>query len=308
MNNDMPQSLMEAVLHFSDLDVCEDYMARMKWIDSRPICPKCNSDRIGRIKSRRKFQCKEKGCRCQFSAKTDTIFEDSPLGLDKWFVAVWCITNAKNGISSCELARAIGVTQKTSWFMLHRIRAAMKTKSFRKIVGEIETDETFIGGHREFQHANKRSKYGRGPVGKAIVQGLMERGGEVRAIVVPNQRKVTLQGNVRDNVVPGSHVFSDTLASYVGLDADYVHRMIDHTKAYVEGKTHTNTIENFWSLLKRCLDGTYVAVAPSHLGRYVDEQVFRFNARKGSDATRFLQAMLAVPGKRLTYRQLTQPA
>jgi transposase-like protein len=300
-----PVSLVDAVRYFSDPTICESYMVRMKWPDGVIRCPKCGGDNVGAIKSRRKYQCRENGCRRQFSSKVDTIFEDSPLGLDKWFVAVWSIANCKNGISSCELARALKVTQKTAWFMLHRVRCAMKTRSFRKIIGEIEADESFVGGHREFQHKNKRSTYGRGPVGKAIIQGLLERGGEVRAMVVADQRKRTLQGNVRANVTPGASVYSDTLASYVGLDAEYVHKMIDHTICYVLGRVHTNGLENFWSLLKRSLDGTYIAVAPEHLQRYVDAQVFRFNKRKGNDATRFLEVMLSTPGKRLTWKALT---
>ena len=198
-----PTSLLDAVRYFSDLDVCEQYMVRVKWVGKPMTCPKCCSDRIGNVKSRRKYQCKEKGCRCQFSSKVGTIFEDSPLGLDKWFVAVWSICNAKNGISSCEVARAIEVTQKTAWFMLHRIRLAMQTKSFAKITGEIEGDETFIGGKEKNKHASKRLHRGTGTVGKIVVQGLLERGGEVRAKVVASQKRPVLQSVIRENVAPG---------------------------------------------------------------------------------------------------------
>ena len=182
----------------------------------------------------------------------------------------------------------------------------MKTRSFRKIIGEIESDETLIGGKARNMHKDvrKRKITGTGASGKAIIQGLLERG--IRAMVVPDQRRKTLQGNVRSNVTPGASVYSDSLASYIGLDADYIHAMVDHAVAYVVGRVHTNGLENFWSLLKRSLDGTYVAVAPEHLQRYCDEQVFRFNKRKGNDSTRFLEAMLATPGKRLTWKALTE--
>lgn len=206
---DQPQTLIEAVRYFSDLDACDEYLLKIKWPDGKPKCPECDSDNVGRIKSRRKLQCREKGCRKQFSFKTETIFEDSPLGLDKWFVGVWCLVNAKNGISSYELARAIGVTQKSSWHMLHRIRLAMQTKTFKKIVGEIESDETFIGGKRKFMHAKKRRELsGRGTVGKTVVHGILQRTtkdqpSQVRAKVVPNQRNMTLQSEIRRHVKKG---------------------------------------------------------------------------------------------------------
>jgi transposase-like protein len=301
-----PQSLLEAVRYFSDLDTCHQYMVRIKWPDGKITCPKCGGEHVGEIKSRHMFQCKMKGCRKQFSTKVGTIFEDSPLGLDKWFVAVWCIVNAKNGISSHELSRALGITQKSAWHLLHRVRLAMQTKTFSKpLNGEIESDESFIGGKARNMHPGKRKAKGRGTVGKAIVHGLLERGGEARCAVVPSQRRQVLQSMVRQHVQKGSAVYTDALASYEGLDAEFVHKAIDHAKCYVEGRVHTNGIENFWSLLKRCIHGTYVAVAPFHLGRYLDEQTFRFNKRKGSDATRFLEAMLSVCGKRLTFAELT---
>jgi transposase-like protein len=317
-----PQTLIEAVRYFSDLDLCHSYMVGVKWPDGKITCPECGADNIGTIKARPAgigsdgkkkrarqptLQCKNVECRKQFSAKVGTIFEDSPLGLDKWFVAVWCITNAKNGISSCEVARAIGVTQKTAWFLLHRIRLAMQTGSFEKFKGEIESDETFIGGKAKFMHAAKREEriQGRGTVGKTIAQGILQRGGKVRVSVVPDQKKETLQRNVRRNVMPGAHVFTDTLRSYEGLSVQYVHGMVDHSAGqYVDGKIHTNGMENFWSLTKRCLKGTYVAVAPWHLFRYLDEESMRFNERWGNDAERFVTVLSRIAGRRLTYKAL----
>jgi transposase-like protein len=302
--DDTPKSLLAAVRYFSDAKVCFETMLSAKYPDGKVTCPKCGCDKVGVIRSRSLLQCKAKDCRKQFSVKVGTIFEDSPLGLDKWFVAVWCIANAKNGISSCELARALEVTQKTAWFMLHRVRLAMKTGTFRKLAGEVEVDETFIGGKSKNKHAHKRTA-GRGPVGKAIVQGLLERDGEVRAQVVGSTDEKTLQTTVRRSVEFCSQVYTDAAPAYNGLALNYWHKAVDHINQYVVGRVHTNGIENFWSLLKRTLGGTYIAVAPFHLNRYVDEQVWRFNARKTDDGGRFRSALAGTVGKRLTYRVLT---
>lgn len=282
-------------------------MLPVKWPDGKPKCPKCNGDKVGIITSRSMLQCKAKDCRKQFSVKVGTIFEDSPLPLQQWFVAVWCIANAKNGISSHELSRALGVTQKTAWFMLHRIRLAMRTKSFGKLKGEVEVDETFIGGKAANMHKKEREKRikGRGAIGKAIVQGLIQRDGEARCEVVANTDAQTLQGTVRRNVEFGSTVYSDAAPAYAELCFNYFHKSVDHITKYVEGRVHTNGLENFWSLFKRALKGTYVQVAPFHLHRYVDEQTWRFNARKTTDGNRFKRVLAAVIGKRITYRLLT---
>lgn len=205
--NDTPKTLLEAVRYFSDPKICFEHMLQAKWPLSNPTCPKCGSERVGVIRSRSMLQCKDVKCRKQFSVKVDTIFEDSPLGLDKWFVAIWCIANAKNGISSYEIARALGVTQKTAWFMMHRIRMAMKARSFRKLAGTVEADETFIGGRSKNMHRSKRERRirGRGAVGKAIVQGLLERGGEVRTEMVASTDDLTLATNVRRHVKSAAH-------------------------------------------------------------------------------------------------------
>jgi len=270
---EMPKTLIDAVRYFSDVDKCNELMTEIKWPNQAIICPHCAGERIGKIETRKMLRCKD--CRKQFSYKIGTIFEDSPLGLDKWFVAVWCISNAKNGISSHELGRALGVTQKTAWFMLHRVRLAMRTNSFRKsLEGEVESDETFIGGAMKFMHKHKRAQKprGTGGVGKVVVHGLLQRtnGDEpskVRLAIVPNQKRRTLQWEIRQNVKRGTVVYTDKLASYEGLDSEYVHNMIDHAVSYVEGRVHTNGIENFWSLLKRMLKGTYVSVAFAAVSR-----------------------------------------
>lgn len=302
---ELPQTLIAAVRYFSDLSVCNKYMRKIKWPDGKIVCPFCQSDRIGEVVTRHLLRCKD--CRKQIYLKANTIFEDSPLGLDRWFVAVWCIANAKNGISSHELGRALGVTQKTGWFMLHRIREAMRTGTFEKLKGTVESDETFIGGEARNMHKHKREKRikGRGAVGKAIVQGLLERGGEVRCKVAASTEASELQPEIRRNVEPESTIYTDAHLSYQGLKDRFIHQTIDHATKYVEGQVHTNGIENFWSLLKRTLKGTYVSVAVFHLLRYLDEQAFRFNARHGNDAERFQTVMLAIVGRRLTYRLLT---
>ncbi len=301
-----PATLIEAVRYYSDLGLCEKKMSGMKWPDGKVTCPKCGGRAIGRIESRRVFQCKNPDCRKQFSVKVGTIFEDSPLSLDKWFAAVWCIANAKNGISSCELARALGVTQKSAWFMLHRIREAMKTGTFRKLKGEVEVDETFVGGEARNMHKHLREKRirGRGTVNKAIVQGVLERGGEVVTAVVRDTEGETLRPTVYRNVEWGAKVYTDAHKSYAGLSRSFAHSMIDHAIEFVRGTVHTNGIENFWSLFKRSLKGTWTHVAAFHLERYCREQAWRFNNRKTNDGIRFERALAGVVGRRITYRQL----
>jgi transposase-like protein len=304
--NDLPQTLIEAIRYFSDAQVCHDFMVKMRWPDGKISCPRCGGNRVGFISTRRTWQCK--GCKKQFSTKLGTIFEDSPLGMDKWLPAVWLIANAKNGISSHELARSLGVTQKSAWHMLHRIRLAMQAGTFNKMKGQVEADETFIGGKARNMHPGARKVKGTGTVGKTVVMGLLERHGEVRTKVVPNTRRSSVAAEVRANVCHGSEVFTDALRSYNGLCDDYAHQVIDHAECYVKGNAHTNGLENFWSLLKRSIRGTYVSVQPFHLFRYLDEQTFRFNKREGSDFTRFLEVLLSVAGKRLTFKPVTGDA
>jgi transposase-like protein len=308
---DTPETLVEAVRYFSDLEVCHAYMAKIRWADGKPVCPSCEAkgDRIGQIATRHMLRCKD--CRKQFSHKVGTIFEDSPLGLDKWFVAVWAIANCKNGISSHELARALGVTQKTAWFMLHRIRKAMEVGGFDKMDGPAEADATYVGGKAKNMHKGRREMMiqGRGAVGKTIIHGILQRTSgdfpsQVRADVVVADDAECLLPAVRRNVRYGQQVFTDAARAYGDLCLTHLHKAVDHSVSYAKGQIHTNGLENFWSLLKRSIGGTYVAVAPFHLRRYVTEQTFRFNARKGNDAGRFEAAMEGTIGKRLTYREL----
>lgn len=304
-----PTTLQEAIIYFSDQENCIQYLIARRWPDGLVECPTCHRKDVTRLRNQPKFQCKSVHPRRQFSIKVGTIFEDSPLGLDKWLTAVWMITNCKNGVSSYEVHRAIGVTQKTAWFMVHRIRLAMQTESFAdQMSGEVEADETFIGGKSRNMHRDKRARRitGTGGKDKAMVMGILERGGTVRAGVLPDRTKKTLQAQIKKHVLVGSTLYTDALQSYSGLEAEYAHAMIDHAIKYVDGRIHTNGIENFWSLLKRCINGTYVSVEPFHLFRYVDEQAFRFNYRKDlKDGDRFEIVTGRVAGKRLTYKQLT---
>jgi len=303
---DTPKTLQQALRYFSDMDRCVQTLADARWPDG-VICPTCGSKEVRFIATRHIWECKSKHPKRQFSVKVGTVFEDSPIGLDKWFTAAWLIANCKNGVSSYEIMRAIGVTQKTAWFMLHRIRLAMQSGTFEKASGEFEVDESFIGGLSRNMHKNKRAKItGTGGAGKAVVMGLLDRKSKkVRLVHVPNTQRETLQGVVRKYIEGGSYIFSDAWIAYHGLDREYVHQMIDHAETYVRGNVHTNTIENFWSLLKRGLKGTYISVEPYHLFLYLDEQAYRFNTRKEDDAARFAGVMQGVTGKRVTYEKLT---
>lgn len=310
-----PKTLQEAILHYASLDVCQQELVAARWPDGVE-CPTCGRTDVTYLANQRRWQCKGKHPKRQFSAKLGTIFEDSPISLSKWFVAIWLISSAKNGISSYELMRSIGVTQKTGWFMLHRIRLAMQTRSFLQgsLTGEVEVDETFIGGRARFMHANRRHKtlgIRRGGVlGKVAVMGLLQRHGKdghstIRMEVIRDTKGQTLQTKVREHVEQkDTTLYTDANIGYRGLDNDYVHQVIDHAEKYVDGQIHTNGCENFWSLLKRALRGTYISVEPFHLFRYLDEQAFRFNSRKMTDAARFNEMAARVVGKRLTYADL----
>jgi transposase-like protein len=301
-----PTNLLEAIRYFSDLDVATDYVAKLRWPNG-PTCPRCGSQEYSYLTTRRIWKCK--GCEKQYSVKLGTIFEDSPLGLDKWLPAVWLAANSKNGISSHELARALGVTQKSAWFMLHRIRLAMQQGSIT-LSGEVEVDESYVGGKAINMHKDARVRKGAlggGTVGsgKVPVLGLRERGGRIRAEVVPDVKRRTLKPAVERTVEKGSTVYTDANRAYIGLDDRYDHGVVDHAEAYVDGRVHTNGIENFWSLLKRGLNGTYVSVEPFHLFRYLDERVFTYNLRTLTDSERFSEVLGSAAGRRLTYAQVT---
>jgi transposase-like protein len=305
-----PRTLQDAIRYFSDFDNCQRTMIDLRWPDGVVRCPYCQSEKVVYLPSGRVWKCYTKHPRRKFSLKVGTIFEDSPIGLDKWFMAIWLIGNCKNGISSYEIARDLGVTQKTGWFLLHRIRKAMQSGTFEKFGGNgpVEADESMIGGLARFMHKDRKAAKirGTGGAGKELVMGLLDREtGQVRVKHVPNRKRGTLQDEVRANVEPGAEVYTDELLSYVGLDQDYVHQFVNHAEQYVRGNVHTNGMENFWSLLKRGFKGTYVSVEPFHLFRFLDEQAFRYNARKASDSGRFIKVLGSIEGRRLTYNELT---
>src|SRR5438105_4112030 len=311
-----PKTLQSAIKHYSDEQVCIDAVARLRWPDG-PVCPACGHKEHYYLKTQKRWKCKE--CYKQFTVKLGTIFEDSPIPLQKWLPALWMLVNCRNGVSSYEIARDLGVSQKAGWFMLQRLRLALQNNSFVKLGGPnstpVEADETFIGGKARFMHKSKRERMSRnggmqGGSGKAVVMGMLQRGGQVRAQVIPDRKNNITEKIVRELVEPGTEVHSDEFAGYYGLKDGYVHKVINHLEGYVKENVHTNGIENFWSLLKRGLGGTYVAVEPFHLFRYVDEQAFRFNNRKDgdrkiSDAERFDAALSQIVGKRLTFTELT---
>ena len=302
-----PNTLRDAIIWFADFEHCRDFMIALRWPDGVVKCPRCGAEKLTYLAKQRVWKCYAKHPSPTFTLKTGTIFEDSPIGLEKWLPAAWLIVGAKNGISSYEIHRGLGVTQKTAWFMLHRIRLAMQDGGFNMLAGEIEVDETFIGAKARNMHKAKRAEkiQGRGPDGKEIVFGMVERGGKVVVDHVETRRKSELQSLIRERIEAGSAIFSDELLSYDGLDADYRHEVINHAVEYVNGNVHTNTMENFWSLLKRGLHGTYISVEPFHLFRYLDEQAFRYNNRKATDAERFAAVMKQVVGRRVTYAELT---
>jgi transposase-like protein len=304
-----PETLLEAVRYFSDAETAQKFLVEVRWPHGVK-CPHCGSRDVTFLANANLWKCKRKHPRQKFSAKVGTIFEDSPIGLDKWLPAMWMAANCKNGISSYELHRALGVTQKTAWFMLHRIRLALQHGFLgSKFKGEIEADETYIGAKARYMHKDKRTGVGHAGLKRTAVQGILERttdGKPSRVIlkVVATNRRPELCGNVRQHVEAGSTVCTDSLMSYDDLERDYDRRVIDHAISYAHGRIHTNGLENFWSLLKRALHGTYVNVEPFHLFRYLDEQSFRFNERKDDDGGRFVKTLKGIVGKGIRYAKL----
>src|SRR5580658_3229164 len=305
---ELPSTLQEAIVYFADPKNCNEFLAGLRWTDGKVECPYCGSNNVSYMPSQNRYKCYGGHAKAQFSLKVGTIFESSPISLDKWLCAMWLVVNCKNGISSCEMARDLGVTQKSAWFMNHRIRMALHDGSIEKASGHVEADETFIGGKARNMHVAQRRRRitGTGGKDKTPVLGIVERGGKVRAIVVPNRKRKALQTEVRKHLEAGSALYTDFLLSYEGLEGEYAHQVIDHAVSYVEGNVHTNTIENFWALLKRGISGTYVSVEPFHLFRYLDEQAYRYNNRKEmTDFDRFKMAASQIVGKRLTWNEAT---
>ncbi len=309
-----PKTLQDAVKYFAESENCMNWLKAKRWPDGVPVCPTCGRGDATYLPASQKWQCKSAHKSRQFSARVGTIFEDSPISLEKWLLALWMVCNCKNGISSYEIHRTVGVTQKSAWFMLQRLRLAMQSGSITKLGGSgsaVEMDETFIGGKLKNMHKNRKPKLAskkHGGVCKTVVVGMLERNGHVRAEVVLDRTQTVLHDLIHKHVATGTKLITDEHGGYKGTD--YEHEIINHANEYVNGLIHTNGIENFWSLLKRGLNGTYVAVEPFHLFRYIDEQAFRYNNRKTknqnvSDADRFDLALTGSIGKRLTYAEVT---
>ena len=307
-----PKTLQAAIQHFSDEQVCIDTVASLRWPDG-VVCPACEHKEHYYLKTQKRWKCKD--CNRQFSVKLGTIFEDSPIALNKWLVALWMLVNCRNGVSSYEVHRAIGITQKSAWFVLHRLRLALQGNGIVKLGGPnstVEVDETYIGGKARNMHAKERRRKNVKDIGaKTMVMGVVERGGKVYAKVVPNRKKETIVNAIIPVIEKGTTVNTDEFPAYPFAMKEFEHKVINHLEKYVDGNIHTNGIENFWSCLKRGLGGTYIAVEPFHLFRYVDEQAFRFNNRKDNlgnplhDGERFKIALGHVAGKRLTFKEVT---
>ena len=302
-----PTTLQQAILYFSDPVNCREYLVARRW-PKGVTCPRCGSANVLFMEKYSRWECREKHESRQFTLKTGTVMEDSPIRLDKWLMAMWMVVNCKNGVSSYEIARDLGISQKSAWFLDHRIRLMLGDEyASGKLGGEVEADETFIGGKARNMHKNKRERRitGTGGKDKTAVMGLLKRGGNVRTKVISSRKKKELHAEVKKHVEVGAALYTDALMSYRGLEKEFVHQVVDHAVEYVNGRVHTNGLENFWSLLKRGINGTYVSIEPFHLFRYLDEQSFRFNNRKLTDAQRFDIATRGMVGKRLTFAELT---
>lgn len=311
-SNQLPEnfnSLLELIEYFKDEQTCVDYFQIKRW-NGNPVCPHCNNKVVYKFSDNKRFKCA--ACRKQFTVKVGTIFEDSKIPLRKWFVAVYLITSHKKGISSHQLAKDLKVTQKTAWFMLHRIRFALAQGSFEAPLGNeqgesiIEVDETFVGGKNKNRHANKKveNSQGRSVKDKTPVLGMIERGGILKAMQVPDTKSETIQPIIDQEVITGNIVVTDEWWGYKQINAAYEHFCINHANGeYANGLAHTNNIEGFWSLFKRSIIGIYHFVSTKHIQKYVDEAVFRYNTRHINEGVR-VRSMLTKTQGRLKYKTL----
>ena len=295
---------------FADEDTARAYLENLRWPDG-PWCPHCGAAEVYRltpkpdsVKPGRKGLLKCKYCRKQFTVTVGTIFEASHISLDKWLIAIYLLSASKKGMSAHQLHRMMGITYKASWFMCHRIRYAMESGAFEKLSGIVEVDETYVGGKRRAGEW-KKSGFKGGPAGdKAPVVALVERGGKVRAFPMERVTSDNLRAVMRENIEPSSRVMTDESGLYIGTGNEYAsHETVNHSrKEYVRGDVTTNTVEGFFGLLKRGINGVYHQVSKKHLHRDVQEFEFRYNARKMSDGERTVMAVAGFEGKRLKYR------
>jgi transposase-like protein len=302
----IPQTLLEAVRHFSDPEAAWHFVKEMRW-PGGAICPFCGHDKSSFCEPRKRWQCKS--CRKQYTVKTGTIFHGSPLGLDVWLSGMWLITNARNGISSYELSRSLGISQPCAWFLAHRVRSMMETGTFLRLSGTVEVDETWVGGKPAAMHANRRTEMRRRGFPKVCVMGLKERGGQVRLRVIQNTKAETLQPAIRRFVKKGEMLYTDNARAYQGIEKDFDHHTVNHFAGqYVTGDVSCNSIDNVWSVMKRAYHGSHIHYSHQHAHRYVAETEFKMNHREYKDGARFAIAVSQVSGKRLTYRELVQGA
>ncbi len=298
-------NLMSLLSYFKDEQICREYLETIRW-NGQITCPykECAHEKVFKYSNGKVYKCSK--CKRQFSVRVGTIFEDSKISLQKWFAAIYLVTAHKKGISSLQLHRDLGITQKTAWFMLHRIRHTFGLKTNEKLVGVCEADETFIGGQEKNKHKSKRTEgtQGRSVKTKSAVAGVVQRGGELRAQKVADTTGYNLRHFVYQNVSFGSQLHTDEWWGYKGLSQAFKHNFVKHNEGqYVNGDSHTNTLEGFWSLLKRGVVGIYHSMSNKHLQQYLDEFVFRYNTRNHSESFRF-DTMLNNINTHLTYEQL----
>lgn len=306
-------TLLDLLREFPNDEACRKHLEHIRWGDEdgnvSPICPHCGSvEKIYSIEAGKRYKCGS--CRKKFTVLVGTMFENTKIPLQKWFLAIWLCASHKKGVSSCQLAKDVGITQKSAWFMLHRIREMLRDKAPELLEGEVECDETFIGGKDGWKHKDKRvpNSRGRSTKSKTPVFGMVERGGSTRFMVVDDTRRDTLQGEILPNIKPGSTIHTDEWIGYRGLSALYDHAVIEHGAGeYVRYETdrtvHSNTVENRWSHFRRTLTGTYHHVSPKHLQRYADESAFRLSTHKMAEGERFNLTMTGLEGN-LTYENL----
>jgi ISXO2-like transposase domain/Transposase zinc-ribbon domain len=295
----LPQSELEAVRYFADEERCIKFVAEQRWPNG-VICPTCGRADVSYLKTQRRWQCKSAHSKRQFSVKTGTIFEDSPLGLNKWLPAIWKIVNSKNGVSSYEMASALQITQKSAWFLNHRIREALKVGHFEKLSGTVEGDETYVGGRHHQGHKH-------GFDNKTAIVGLVEKkkgSGRARAYVTKTADATNAVGFMKANVKAGSTIHTDESRIYYNVKRDYKHEVVNHgQREYARGDVSTNSIEGVWNLFKRSYKGTYTHMAPKYLSRYVDEHIYRYNNRQLGASERFV-GWFSTSGRRLAYSTL----
>jgi transposase-like protein len=310
------KSLIELSRYFKDEKTCYDFLESQIWNDGKACCPHCGSTHVYTRSNRsknpakegvREYKCAEKGCNKNFTATVGTIFESSKLPLQTWFCAIWLCTTTSKGISSANLAKQLGITQKSAWFVLSRIREMFAQTAPHMLTGEVEIDETYVGGKEKNKHSKKRKDKQQGGAGKETVVGLVQRDGSVIVKHVPDATRNTILPVIEKHVEPKTKIATDEYAMYQTLWRNYDHSTVNHRNGlYVIGWAHTNTIEGFWSQLKRGIIGVYHFTSPKHLQRYCNEYAYRYNTRQLSSVEKFATAVQNVIKARITYVNLTK--